>query len=255
MADLDKGTDSAPLVKSKYFDTASSNGKSPDVPVQPFCSRLESRLTKMEASDVLQNRARKIQEELSSMADFLVFDTETTGISSSDVIVQIAWAVYGPDGSNMKHCTVYWKTPPGIRISSNALSVHKITNEFITSNGQDPLPHIIEFFALVYVMRARGRRVVAHNASFDVRMLNQTCQKWGVKAAMDRDDFFCTMRAAMPHCGLVNKVGRPKAPRNSELFHYLSGVTCDEKLLHDAQADIALTASSYRLGRERRWWD
>ena len=216
--------------------------------------RLEARLTAAHANPSFRSLAHALHARLPLSVDFVVFDTETSGISSHDVVVQMAWAAYDADGLRLEYSTTYWSLPSGVQVSHGAYAVHKIGAQFLSKRGSVPATHLHTFCALVYVMRARGKKVVAHNAAFDVRLLNQTAQKWGLEQRLSMEDTFCTMRSATPHCGLRNRTGHKKAPRNSELFQLLTGKSCDETQLHDAAVDISVTATSYRLGRARRWW-
>ncbi len=216
--------------------------------------RLEARLTAAHADPSFRSLAHALHARLPLLVEFVVFDTETSGISSHDVVVQMAWAAYDPDGLRLEYSTTYWSLPCGVQVSHGAYAVHKIGAQLLSDRGSVPTTHLRTFWALVYVMRARGKKVVAHNAAFDVRLLNQTAQAWGLGQRLSIEDTFCTMRSATPYCGLRNRAGHKKAPRNSELFQVLTGDCCDETQLHDAAVDISVTATSYRLGRARRWW-
>ena len=61
------------------------------------------------------------------------------------------------------------------------------------------------------------------------------------------------MGAARDHCGMRTRAGRKRNPSNAELYTKLLG-KAPEGRLHDAFADIMVTAASYAAGKRRRWW-
>ena len=100
----------------------------------------------------------------------------------------------------------------------------------------------------------RGRRIVAHHASFDVRMLNHTAICQGLAPSLRSAAMLCTMHNATRHCQLRNRGGKQfKAPRNEELFFFLFGRQPAHPL-HSALPDCQVTLASYIEGKVRRWW-
>jgi len=189
------------------------------------------------------------------LAEFCVIDTETSGLSSNDTAVQTAIGFFRADGSAMAFYNKLWKLPPRGKISASAMWVHKITASALERDGVDAGPEIRAVHRILQTMKKRGKTIVAHNASFDVRMLKQTAAKnrfaeWSIETK----DIFCTMQRAKTHCGLVSdKTGKPKAPSNAELYQILSGEV-PKGPLHDAAFDIKVTGKSFFLGAQSGWW-
>lgn len=204
-------------------------------------------------SDALRAAIEKAAATLPPAADYLVFDTETTGIKTHDVVIQCAWIICASDGRTLGVYNRLWKLPPGVDISWGAYNTHKISRAKVMREGYDPAGEILRFLAVIAAMRARRLRCVAHNAAFDVRLINQTAKAWRLNESCDIGDTFCTLTAGKPHTKLVNRAGRPKPPTNTELYTHLTG-EAPVGSLHDALVDVGVTATSFRLGRERGWW-
>jgi hypothetical protein len=62
------------------------------------------------------------------------------------------------------------------------------------------------------------------------------------------------MTRSRDHVGAIDKRGRRKNPRNVELYQALHGGREPAGRLHDALADVRVTAASYAAGHKRRWW-
>ncbi|MCC6976628.1 MAG: 3'-5' exonuclease [Anaerolineae bacterium] len=94
--------------------------------------------------------------------NFVILDTETTGLDERDQIVQIA--LINAVGETLLDTLVRPTRP----IPRHVIKVHGITNEMVADAPN--LPQIVEpIRALI-----QGREVIAYNASFDLRMLNQS---------------------------------------------------------------------------------
>ena len=193
-------------------------------------------------------------EALHDKADFCVFDTETTGLAARDVAVQVCVGFYDVRGRVLGFYNKLWKPPEGVPVSAGSVRVHGITERRLAQDGLDAaceLPRLMRIFTR---MRERKRRIVAHNAAFDVRILRQTAAAHGYRGwDLELGDTFCTMSAAAPRCGLVGKNGRVRRPKNAELYEILVG-TAPSGALHDAQVDVSVTARSFVEGSARGWW-
>lgn len=178
----------------------------------------------------------------------LAIDTETSGLTG--VVIQIGGAVLDGDGNESEVFSELLLPPPGfdLVLHPRAVAVHGITRERLLAEGVPARPALARFVA-----RLAGVRVVAHNAAFDVARLNHTLAAYGMAERVDAAAVFCTMQAAKRHCGLVGAGGRPRCPKNAELYALLGGAD-DCGALHDAANDARITARSFVLGRRRGWW-
>jgi DNA polymerase III epsilon subunit-like protein len=189
---------------------------------------------------------------LLSHAACLVFDTETGGFVNPSVI-DLGWILADADGEPLVSYERLWKLPAGERIDRRALKAHGITASRLEREGVLAKPEVGEFLALVAAALAAEVRVVAHNASFDVRCLNSTATKNGLAPSLRSASMLCTMHNATRHCKLRARGGRLKAPRNEELFRFLFGRKPAEQL-HRALPDCRVTLASYIEGGRRKWW-
>ena len=109
------------------------------------------------------HRRQAIQWARSLMTrDFLVLDTETTGLSSSDHIVEIA--IVDQAGATRLNQRV----KPSIAIPPAATRVHGITDADVAD-----APSFGQIYIQLSVLLA-GQHVIAYNMDFDWRMIQQT---------------------------------------------------------------------------------
>lgn len=127
----------------------------------------------------------------------VVFDTETTGCSRWDEICQIAAAEY-VGGSLSRTFNLYIR--PTCRMNPEAEAVHGLSMEFLAENGIAPTEAMRQFFDFV----GRDVLLVAHNATFDLRMLNCECEKFGLLFApegLETCDTLALSRKLRPDLG------------------------------------------------------
>lgn len=186
---------------------------------------------------------------------YLVFDTETSGDSGPQLAIQLAFIVYDDLHRELFKLDKYLMLPPSRTISYVAQRIHKISNGFLSEHGTHPVPELTVFFEWVDRVFQAGGSIVSHNAAFDSRVVTNTAKEWGLARELDASDCFCTMQEAKRHCGLTNKRGAPKPPKNIELYRALfSGSEPNVGRLHDALNDVRVTAASFKAGAERGWW-
>jgi len=108
--------------------------------------------------------------------DWVILDTETTGISPYDEIVQIA--VLAPDGEALLDSLIR----PTRAIPSGATLIHGITDADVADAPSFPVifPRLKEIIA--------GKTVVIYNAPFDVRLVRQTLAKHRVASPGIEDE-------------------------------------------------------------------
>jgi DNA polymerase-3 subunit epsilon len=111
--------------------------------------------------------ARKWARDILSRNDWVILDTETTGLANTSEVIQIG--VLAPDGSTLMDQLC---RPIG-RIGAKATEIHGITSQDVRS-----APRYVEVHSTLKEL-VRGKTVIAYNAVFDSRLLRQTAEKHG----------------------------------------------------------------------------
>lgn len=132
-------------------------------------------------------------KNLVASGDFVVLDTETTGLRNAEVC-QIA--IVNSLGETLLDTLVQTKyfIPP------DATRIHGITDEMVKDAPiyPDLLPQLIELLT--------GRQVVVYNATYDRGILHSTAEKWGLPKTEWKDIacWSCAMNAYAEHWGEWN---------------------------------------------------
>jgi DNA polymerase III subunit epsilon len=179
---------------------------------------------------------------------YLFFDTETTGLPQnwkapvSDTnnwprIVQIAWILSSQENGQLESKDFIIK-PEGFSIPIESSDVHGITTEQAYEEGKDLLDVLDEFDRDL----DKSNRLVAHNISFDEKVLGAEFIRKGVE-----NDFFakrrlCTMQKSTDYCKLPGRYGY-KWPTLSELHNVLFGKDFEDA--HNAMGDVIATENCF----------
>ena len=123
----------------------------------------------------------------------VVFDTETTGCSRYDEICQIA-AVEYVCGEQTRTFSAY--ICPSCEMNPWAESVHGLSMDFLAEHGISPEEAMRQFFQFL----GDDALLVAHNNKFDMRMLNQECEKIDIDFAPDGIETCDTLVLARRQC-------------------------------------------------------
>jgi DNA polymerase-3 subunit epsilon len=109
---------------------------------------------------------------LAAGSDWVVLDTETTGLGLTDEVIQIA--VLSPDGAVVLDSLV--RPAERTDIPAPASAIHHITIDKLTGapTFAELTPRLAEAVA--------GKRIVAYNADYDRRLLKQTALMSGGRA-------------------------------------------------------------------------
>ncbi len=171
-----------------------------------------------------RGRARQTFVDLASSSDWLVLDTETTGLETDDEVISVA--VVTATGEVLFNERVR----PTQRIQPGASAVHGITNDMLADVAAftEVYPRLSEVLA--------GWRILAYNAEFDHRMLRQTCERYGLPAIEVKWDCVMELYAAA-YNRWSNQVGFVWCTLGDACFR--EGVSVDG--FHTACADAQAT--------------
>ena len=169
---------------------------------------------------------------------YLVWDVETTGIDAlNDRIIQLVIATADKDGNVDNYWE--WFIDPDVPVPDEAAEVHGFTNAFLSEKGRFAT---VVFDEAIDVFREHYRLVqVAFNMNFDLTFLDAEFKRWGIAdnfgAAMSEYarlyDCYVTDRA----CDKYRK-GKRKLLNLADYY----GISYNEDELHNALADVTLTA-------------
>jgi DNA polymerase III epsilon subunit-like protein len=148
------------------------------------------------------------------MSKLIFFDTETTGNTEKDFLVQIAFK-HGEES----FVELY---KPEVKIPPEASAIHHITNKMValkpTFKESTDQPIIKKLF------EDKNSVVIAHNAPFDLMILK--------KEGIQPEKFICTLRVAR-ELDTEGKIGR----YNLQFLRYLLDLDV-EAVAHDAMGDV-----------------
>ena len=159
----------------------------------------------------------------------VVFDTETTGCTSYDEICQIA-AVEYVHGARARTFARY--ICPTCEMNPFAEMVHGLSMDFLSEHGLAPEEAMREFFAFV----GEDVLLVAHNATFDMRMVRQECRKFDLTFA-PRGLETCDTLA-------LSRRLRPNLPSH-KLSYLIGALGIDGVNSHDALDDALACAGVF----------
>ena len=179
---------------------------------------------------------------------YLFFDTETTGLPRNwkapvtDLhnwprMVQIAWILCDKTGNRIESNDFIIK-PENYKIPRDASRVHGISTEKAMTEGKDLLEVLNHFNKLV----ERSDFIVAHNISFDEKILGAELLRKKVQSNFNSKKKLCTMKSSTNYCKIWGPYGY-KWPKLSELHIRLFGEDFDEA--HDAAVDINATEKCF----------
>jgi DNA polymerase-3 subunit epsilon len=135
--------------------------------------------------------------ELLASGQFVVLDTETTGLGHDAEPVEIV--AIAADGSSVVSTLIR----PAAPIPWGAMRVHGISNAMVTR-----APTLPQFWPELCA-RLAGQHILAYNASFDQRILAQAAQRYGL--TMFPATWGCLMRGYQQYARLSRWVSLEKA--------------------------------------------
>lgn len=173
-----------------------------------------------------------LYSDLADKGTVIVFDTETTGFSDNDDVVQLA-VVAMRKRKEVFSKSVYIKNQVPID-GTEAQKVNGITDELLRTSGLDPVDVLTDFLALLEKTIAEEGMVllVAHNLSFDYRMIVNMMRKYGIAADLPERAIGCCTKE------FVKSLSLPKSilPGN-HLRNCIRAFQLDGENSHDALDD------------------
>jgi DNA polymerase III subunit epsilon len=178
----------------------------------------------------------------------LFFDTETTGLPKNwkapvtDLnnwprLVQLAFLLYDKSG-NLVSSGDYIIKPDGFSIPFESSQIHKITQSKALNEGVGLNTVLIQFNKVL----AQSEIVVAHNMSFDEKIIGAEYLRVGMPNSLSIKNKLCTMECSTNYCAISGPYGF-KWPKLSELHFKLFNYGFEEA--HNAVIDIKATAKCY----------
>ena len=121
---------------------------------------------------------------------YIVVDTETTGLSLSDHVVELG--AHEIINGRLTGAQFHIYIKPRIKMSEEVINIHGITNSFYDDYYQDIYSNDKQ--NLINFVRWVGNSLIfAHNASFDMSAINVELQNWGINEMPERR-FRCSMK-------------------------------------------------------------
>jgi DNA polymerase III epsilon subunit-like protein len=184
-----------------------------------------------------------------------VFDTETTGLPGSNHldannvhvwphILQFSYIVYDTETDELREFQdVIVSIQSSIPISEESIQIHGITRDKIMKEGQNLIPHLINFLSWC----EKSDLIVGHNVEFDFKMVCAELMRQGnmqtsLETFQKNSKFFCTMKSTTQLCQInaVSKTGKRylKFPSLTELHQFL--FKRDLQNMHNAMNDVLI---------------
>lgn len=178
----------------------------------------------------------KLLREVVARNNYMIFDTETTGLKSEAEIVQIA--VWCSQWGGLIDSLIRPTKP----IPPEATAVHHITTEIAERDGHQWSRVYLNLMDMIELFNFD---IISYNLDYDSRMMVQTCKHHGVDSVRWLNHTrkvmgACAMLAYAEHRGIIN-------PRfGTYTWHKLSEAAMQEgitvKNAHAAMGDVLMTA-------------
>ncbi len=165
---------------------------------------------------------------------YLVFDTETTGVTANARMTQLAFILYDENGNILdKFCELIkpdgWVVPKEQFFIDNNMSTERCEAE-----GVDGFIAMRRFQEALKLCKYK----IAHNITFDKRIIFTEMRMRGIEPALFQfKKEVCTMMSTIQFVGAINKWGKPgKWPNLTELHTKLFDKGFEGA--HDALGDV-----------------
>lgn len=157
--------------------------------------------------------------------------------------MQLAFLYYDADGELISSGDYIIK-PEGFVIPSDASRIHGISTQRACVEGH-PIREVLQLFQEIAI---EAQVLVAHNLSFDEKIVGSELIRAGMRNVLPSKKKICTMESSTDFCALKGPYGN-KWPKLSELYKILFGTEFEE--MHNAAYDIQATAKCFRELKRR----
>lgn len=168
-------------------------------------------------------------KQIVARRNFVVLDTETTGLDKPAEICQIG--IIDCDGNTLMDTLIRPKRP----IPQAAINIHGITNEMVADFDTWP---DVRGWVLSYI---QGKDVIVYNAVYDRKIMHWTDEAWECPRVEYKEfsTWYCAMEAYAEHYGEINEY------RGSYKWQRLTNAMAQQGLpvsdAHSALGDCLMT--------------
>ena len=167
--------------------------------------------------------------------NYLVLDTETSGLGKNARMCSICWNVYDKTEKVLKSVRYLVKPDKDFVMTEGAQKVHNISVEMMEKDGRE----------IVYILKKlkkaikKVKCVVGHNLVFDEGVINYECERNNIEKIFDNVKKACTMLIGNDLLKLN------KWPKLSELYRLIFNKSIDINKLHSADYDVNICAEIF----------
>ena len=188
-----------------------------------WLSKKEYKKTKRKKKDF--NKFKNLFKDTSRK---IIFDTETTGLGNKDRIIEIClWEIIDDiKTDNFLH--FYFN--PQMKVPEEAVNIHSLDNDFLKDKPlfEDKYEEIINFID--------DSNLIAHNASFDRRMLNNELRRLD-QNVFPKHNFIDTLKIA--------RYLYPGEKNNQDILCQRFELLPNDREIHSAKQDVELLYQIY----------
>jgi ParB family chromosome partitioning protein len=213
-----------------------------------YTSLLEKPIeTETYGSDIIVDQCTLLEKPLDFNvidAFYLCFDTETTGTTINDEVIQLGYVICNKEKEIIYSYEKILQTDR--KSNPFAYAVHNISHNLIHNSIYNQKTEIEKFLYIAHIVDKNNGVIIAHNAKFDERMIEQTGAKHNLRCNLK--NIFCTMKAIRK----IDSSLRGATCKNTDVYKFLGGK--DIGIMHNALNDAKATLFIYFYGLGKKWW-
>ena len=177
---------------------------------------------------------------METFSQYIIIDTETTGLYEGSRLVQLGWIVFDKNGNKLSE-NEYLIKPVNYKIPESAIAIHKITTEQAIERGLLPQEVLSYFMNDIF---KPDTLLIGHNIEFDIRVLETELKLLNIFPKNLPISTYCTMHSTKNICKIPSAHRRDfKYPSLTELHRHLFKKGFANA--HNALADCRATAECF----------